>query len=183
MMSLKANSGKARIATVWLDGCSGCHMSLLDIDEVLLDLAPRIELVFGPLMDAQVFPSAVDVTLVEGAVSNQDDLRMAQKVRLNSRIVIALGDCAVTSNVPSMRNTIPVRTLLDRVYVQGVDVNPVPPNDGIPQLAKHAVPLHEAIKVDIHVPGCPPKPGAIAQVILQLLDAKKPELAGLVKFG
>src|SRR5512142_21560 len=121
MTSIKPNVGKARIATVWLDGCSGCHMSLLDIDEVLLDLAPRIELVFGPLMDAQIFPSGVDVTLVEGAVSNQDDLRLAQKVRLNSRLVIALGDCAVTSNVPSMRNTIPVRALLERVYVQGAD--------------------------------------------------------------
>jgi NAD-reducing hydrogenase small subunit len=183
MMSLKPSSGKARLATVWLDGCSGCHMSLLDIDEVLLDLAPKIELVFGPLMDAQVFPSGVDVTLVEGAVSNQDDLKMAQKVRLNSRVVVALGDCAVTSNVPSMRNSIPVRALLDRVYVQGADVNRVPPGDGIPQLARRAVPLHEIIKVDFHVPGCPPKPGAIAQVILQLLDGKRPEVAGLVKFG
>lgn len=183
MISVKPSVGKARIATVWLDGCSGCHMSLLDIDEVLLELAPRIELVFGPLMDAQTFPSGVDVTLVEGAVSNQDDLRLAQKVRLNSRLVVALGDCAVTSNVPSMRNTIPVRALLDRVYVKGADANQVPPSDGIPQLARHAVPLHEAIKVDLHVPGCPPKPGAIGQVILQLLDAKKPELTGLVKFG
>lgn len=183
MKSLNSNSGKARLATVWLDGCSGCHMSLLDIDEVLLELAPRIELVFGPLMDAQVFPTGVDVTLVEGAVSNQDDLRLAQKLRLNSRIVVALGDCAVTSNVPSMRNVIPVRTLLDRVYVAGSDFNQVPPSDGIPQLARHAVPLHDVVKVDVHVPGCPPKPGAIAQVILQLLDAKKPEVAGLVKFG
>lgn len=183
MMSQIPSSAKARLATVWLDGCSGCHMSLLDVDEVLLDLAPRIELVFGPLMDAQVFPSGVDVVLVEGAVSNQDDLRLAQKLRLNSRLVVALGDCAVTSNVPSMRNTVPVRALLDRVYVKGSDYNQVPPTDGIPQLARHAVPLHDVIKVDVHVPGCPPKPGAIAQVILQLLDAKKPDVAGLVKFG
>lgn len=183
MFSIKPRTGKARVATVWLDGCSGCHMSLLDIDEVLLEVAPRIELVFGPLMDAQVFPSGVDVTFVEGAVSNADDLKLAQKLRLNSRIVVALGDCAVTSNVPSMRNVIPVRALLDRVYVQGADANQAPPSDGIPQLARHVVPLHEVVKVDLHVPGCPPKPGAIAQVILNLLDAKKPDVAGLVKFG
>jgi NAD-reducing hydrogenase small subunit len=184
MMSLKPTpSGKVRLATVWLDGCSGCHMSLLDIDEVLLDVAPRFELVFSPLMDAQVFPSGVDVTLVEGAVSSQDDLKLAQKIRLNSRMVVALGDCAVTSNVPSMRNTIPVRVLLDRVYVQGADTNTVHPSDGIPQLGRHVVPLHEVIKVDLHVPGCPPKPAIIAQVITQLLDGKKCELAGLVKFG
>jgi NAD-reducing hydrogenase small subunit len=158
-------------------------MSLLDIDEVLLDLAPRIELVFGPLMDAQTFPPNVDVTLVEGAVSNQDDLKLAQQLRANSRVVVALGDCAVTSNVPSMRNTIPVRTLLDRVYVQGADANPGAPSNGIPALARHAVPLHEVIAVDVHVPGCPPRPVAIAQVILQLLSGKKPEMFGMVKFG
>lgn len=182
-MSTSNTQAKARIATVWLDGCSGCHMSLLDIDEVLLDLAPRIELVYGPLVDAQVFPPGVDVTLVEGAVSNQDDLKLAQKIRANSKIVVALGDCAVTSNVPGMRNVIPVRKILERVYVEGSDVNQVPPSDGIPMLQRQAVPLHDVIRVDVHVPGCPPKPGAIAQVILQLLDGKKPELTGLVKFG
>jgi len=182
-MSTNYVSTKARLATVWLDGCAGCHMSLLDIDEVLIELASRIELVFGPLVDAQTFPVGVDVTLIEGAVSNQDDLKLAQKVRANSKVVVALGDCAVTSNVPSMRNSIPVRQLLQRVYVEGADVNKVPPHDGIPSLARHAVPLHEAIRVDVYVPGCPPKPGAIARVILQLLDAKNPDLSGFVKFG
>jgi NAD-reducing hydrogenase small subunit len=174
---------KARIATVWLDGCSGCHMSFLDIDEVLLELSPRIELVYGPLMDAQVFPSGVDVTFVEGAVSNQDDLRLAQKLRANSKVVVALGDCAVTANVPGMRNTIAVSALLNRVYVQGADANPTPPSIGVPTLARRVIPLHEAIVVDVHVPGCPPKPGAIAQAVLQLLDGKLPKLDGQVKFG
>jgi len=128
-MSTNDVSTKARLATVWLDGCAGCHMSLLDIDEVLIELAPRIELVFGPLVDAQVFPAGVDVTLIEGAVSNQDDLKLAQKVRANSKVVVALGDCAVTSNVPSMRNSIPVRQLLQRGYVDGADVNKLPPHD------------------------------------------------------
>lgn len=182
-MNKNCVSAKARIATVWLDGCSGCHMSLLDIDEVLLDLAPRIELVFGPLVDAQVFPALVDVTLVEGAVSNQDDLELVEQVRANSKVVVALGDCAVTSNVPGMRNGIPVRSLLDRVYVEGADYNRVAPNEGIPALSRHAVPLHEVITVDVFVPGCPPKASAIATAILQLLDGQASQLRGLVKFG
>lgn len=182
-MKQEGSSGKARIATVWLDGCSGCHMSLLDIDEVILELAPRIELVFGPLVDAQHFPEGVDVTLVEGAVSNQDDLKMAQRVRANSKVVLGLGDCAVTSNVPSMRNGIPVRSLLERVYVQGADLGSGPPSIGVPALSRHVVPLHEVIAVDVYVPGCPPKPSAIAAAILQLLDGKKPQLQGQVKFG
>lgn len=174
---------KARIATVWLDGCSGCHMSLLDLDEALIDLAPKIELVFGPLVDAQEFPEGVDVTLVEGAVSSQDDLHLAQKVRARSRLVVALGDCAVTGNVPSMRNQIAPKKLLERIYVDGVNVNHRVPSDGVPGLLRQAVPLQEAIRVDLHVPGCPPPPAAIGYVLSELLAGRKPELAGKVKFG
>ena len=107
---------KTRLATVWLDGCSGCHMSLLDLDEALIPLAGRIDLVYGPLVDAQEFPKAVDVTLVEGAVSSQDDLEKARLIRARSKLVVALGDCAVTSNVPAMRNNIPVHRLLEGIY-------------------------------------------------------------------
>jgi len=174
---------RARLATVWLDGCSGCHMSLLDIDEVLLTLAPRLTVVYGPLVDAQEFPENVDVTLVEGAVANQDDLRLAQKLRSRSKLVVALGDCAVTSNVPSMRNVIPVRELLNEVYVKRADACAVPPSDGIPALLPRALPLHQVIEVDVHVPGCPPSAAAIAQAITQLLDGKRPDLSGFLKFG
>ena len=174
---------KTRVATVWLDGCSGCHMSLLDLDEALIDLAPKIELVFGPLVDAQEFPEGVDVTLVEGAVSSQDDLHLAQTVRARSRFVIALGDCAVTGNVPSMRNQIPPKQLLERIYVDGVNVNHRVPHDGVPPLLKQAVPLHEVIRVDLHLPGCPPPAAAIGYALGELLAGRKPELAGKVKFG
>jgi NAD-reducing hydrogenase small subunit len=174
---------KAKVATVWLDGCSGCHMSLLDIDEVLIEVVKRADIVYGPLVDAQEFPEDVDVTLVEGAVSNQDDLKLVQKIRRRTKLLISLGDCAVTGNVPSMRNPIPTRVLLDRAYVQGADVNQKVPTDGVPALLRHALPVHEIVKVDIHVPGCPPKAGSIAYVITELLDGRKPDLAGKVKFG
>ncbi len=167
---------KARIATVWLDGCSGCHMSLLDIDEGLLAVAAKADLVYGPLVDAQVFPPDVDVTLVEGAVSSYDDLKLLYNVRKNTRVLVSLGDCAVTANVPAMRNGIPPKELLARIYT-------TPPADGVPMLLKNALPVHEVVKVDLHVPGCPPKPEAIGFVLGELLEGRKPELAGKVKFG
>ena len=179
----KTPSVKARVATAWLDGCSGCHMSLLDIDEALATLAGRIAIVFGPLVDAQEFPEAVDVALVEGAVSSQDDLRMLQTIRARTKYLIALGDCAVTGNVPAMRNGIPVKKLLETIYIQGVTAKPGVPKNGVPPLLRNATPLSENVKVDLHVPGCPPKPGAIAHVLTELLDGRKPELAGQVKFG
>ena len=127
-------AAKARVATAWLDGCSGCHMSLLDIDEALVALAGRIELVFSPLVDAQEFPENVDVALVEGAVSSQDDLKLLQTIRQRTKFLVALGDCAVTGNVPAMRNNIPVKKLLESIYIQGVTTAPGVPKDGVPAL-------------------------------------------------
>ena len=167
---------RARLATVWLDGCSGCHMSLLDIDEALIPLAGKVDLVYGPLVDAQEFPKGVDVTVVEGAISSRDDLEKARLIRARSKLVIALGDCAVTSNVPAMRNNIPVKKLLEGIYG-------TIPTDGVPPLLKHAVPVHDAIKVDLHVPGCPPPAKAIAFVLGELLEGRMPELASKVRFG
>ncbi len=174
---------KAKLATVWLDGCSGCHMSLLDIDEGLLAIARKADLVYGPLVDAQEFPEGVDVTLVEGAVSSQDDLRLVQKIRERTRVLVALGDCAVTSNVPSMRNSIPVKKLLSQIYVDAPDTEKKLPGDGVPALLRRAVPVHEVVKVDLHVPGCPPKADAIAFAIGELLEGRKPDLASKVIFG
>ena len=105
---------KPRVATVWLDGCSGCHMSLIDLDERLLDIFDRADLVYGPLVDFKEFPENVDVCLVEGAVSSEDDLHKIKLVRERTKTIIAFGDCAVTSNVPGMRNPIGVGPLPPR---------------------------------------------------------------------
>ncbi len=128
--------GKLKIGTCWLDGCSGCHMSLLDIDEGIVAVLKKADIVFGPLVDAQEWPEGVDVTVIEGAVSSQDDLKLAQTARARSKVVVALGDCAVTSNVPSMRNGIPTRKLLERVYVEGATEKPGVPTDGVPGAAE-----------------------------------------------
>jgi NAD-reducing hydrogenase small subunit len=174
---------KARIGTCWLDGCSGCHMSLLDIDEGIVAVLEKADIVFGPLVDAQEWPEDVDVAVIEGAVSSQDDLELAQKARERSKFVIALGDCAVTGNVPSMRNGIPVTKLLERVYVEGASSQPGVPTDGVPALLRQAGPLHSAIKVDLHVPGCPPKPEAILFVLGELLEGREPDLGTKLRFG
>ena len=174
---------KARLATLWLDGCSGCHMSLLDIDEAIIAVASQADIVYGPLVDAQEFPLDVDVAIVEGAVSSQDDLEKIHKVRANSRFLIALGDCAVTGNVPAMRNTLPVKTLLERVYIEGADVNKSLPGEGAPTLLKRALPLHDVVKVDLHVPGCPPPARAILFVLKELLEGRVPDLKSSARFG
>ena len=174
---------KVKLATVWLDGCSGCHMSLLDMDAGVIALAGKVDIVYGPLVDAQEFPDGVDVTLVEGAVSSMEDMHKIQQIRQRTHLLISLGDCAVTSNVPSMRNSIPVSKLLQRVYVEGADEDKQIPSDGVPSLMKHARPVHEFVEVDMYVPGCPPPAKAILGVVTDLLEGRRPEVKPKVKFG
>lgn len=173
---------KLKVATIWLDGCSGCHMSLLDIDTAIIPLARKIDLVYGPLVDAQEFPEGVDVTFVEGAVSSQEDLTKIQKVRQRTGVLVSLGDCAVTGNVPGMRNSIPPGKLLSAIYVEAPDAGNVVPTDGVPPLLKQARAVREYVKVDLAIPGCPPPARAIAAVISAVVDGRKPELES-VKFG
>ena len=158
-------------------------MSLLDVDEGIVALLKRADIVFGPLVDAQEWPEGVDLALIEGAVSSQDDAKLAQVARARSQVVVALGDCAVTGNVPAMRNGIPTRKLLERVYVEGATAQPGVPTDGVPALLKHAEPLHQSIRVDVHVPGCPPKPNAILMVLSELLEGRTPDLGSKLRFG
>src|SRR4030042_6394815 len=99
-----AASKKVRVATIWLSGCSGCHMSFLDQDEALIDLAQQIQLVYSPIVDVKVFPEDVDVTLVEGAVANEDQEELLKFARERTKVLISLGDCAVTANVTGLRN-------------------------------------------------------------------------------
>ncbi len=174
---------KIRLATVWLDGCAGCHMSVLDIDEAILSVAARAEVVYGPLVDAQEFPKSVDVTLIEGAISSEEDLEKAQLIRKRTKLLVSLGDCAVTGNVPGMRNPIPPRKLLERIYIEGAQENKGIPTEGVPPLLRQAVPVHQVVKVDLHVPGCPPPASAIAFVIGELLEGRRPNLTAKVKFG
>jgi NAD-reducing hydrogenase small subunit len=174
---------RVRLATVWLDGCAGCHMSLLDIDEAIIAVAQKADVVYGPLVDAQEFPKGVDVTVIEGAVSSQDDVEKLQLVRQRSKLVVSLGDCAVTGNVPSMRNQIPTKKLLERIYIEGAQEKPGIPTDGVPALRPQAIPLHEVVKIDLHVPGCPPSAKSIAFVLGELMEGRMPDLGSKVKFG
>ncbi len=169
-------SNKAKLATVWLDGCSGCHMSFLDIDHQLLQLLEHADLVYSPLVDNKVFPDRVDITLVEGAVSSEEDLEKIRHIRQHTRILVALGDCAVTGNVPAMRNVFPVEKIVERAYQENVTLNPMFPNQVVPPLLKKVRPVHQVVKVDVHIPGCPPSASLILYVISELLEGRQPEL-------
>ncbi len=180
---------RLRVATVWLGGCSGCHMSFLDLDEFLIELPAKMDLVFSPFLDIKEYPENVDVCLVEGAVCNQDNLEMIHKVRRRTKVVVAFGDCAVTANVPAIRNQLGVdngQSVLQCAYVQNAQSNPAIPREPgiVPELLERVQPLHEAVHVDCFMPGCPPPAQRIKAVLLALSEGRQPKLEGVqLKFG
>lgn len=172
-------SGKLKLATVWLGGCSGCHMSFLDLDERLIELAAKVDLLASPLVDTKTrdFPF-VDVSLVEGAVVNEDHVGMLSLVRQRSKVLVAFGDCAVTGNVSAMRNAFPVQEVFDRAYREtSAVVKGVPSGDDIvPRLLPIVKPLHQLVKVDLWLQGCPPSADRIWEAVTALLEGREPRL-------
>ncbi len=177
---------KARVATIWLGGCSGCHMSFLDMDERLLDLAARMDLVYGPFVDVKEFPRGVDLTLVEGAVSTEDHLAAIHTVRERTRLLVAFGDCAVTGNVTALRNALgPASAVLERAYRDLADVAPsIPSAPGVlPRLLDRVLPVHHVVRVDAFLPGCPPHPDLVHALLEAAIAGRPLAPAAKVRFG
>ncbi len=173
---------KIRLASVWLSGCSGCHMSFLDLDERLIELASKADLVYSPIVDRKEYPADVDVVLVEGAVGNTEQRHLLEEIRGKTKILVAFGDCAVTGNVPSLRNPLLREEVLRAVYGEG-DIPGLEEGD-VPALLPQALPLHSVVKVDRFLPGCPPSADRIWRFVEGLLAGKRPELTGVdLRFG
>jgi len=179
---MDAMNRKPRLATLWLGGCSGCHMSFLDLDERLIDLAGKVELCASPLTDYKDFPEA-DITLVEGAVANEEHFQQIKKVRERTRVLVSLGDCAVTGNITALRNMFGVEEVLNRAYRENATVvTGIPTGNGaVPRLLARVRPVHEVVKVDYFIPGCPPSADTIHSFVVALLQGRTPEQNG--RFG
>jgi NAD-reducing hydrogenase small subunit len=180
---------KVRLATVWFGGCSGCHMSFLDLDEFLLDLVDLVEIVYSPVVDMKDYPENVDVCLIEGAICNEDNLELLHQIRARTKVLVAFGDCAVTANVPAMRNQLGVgnaESVLQRAYIDCAQDNPIVPREEgiVPPLLPRVMPVHEVVHVEHFLPGCPPPAARIKALVTQMLSGVEPKLEGVnLKFG
>lgn len=176
---------KKKIATVWLAGCSGCHMSLLDIDERILDVAKLADIVKSPIVDGKEFPD-VNIALVEGAVATDEHLQEIRHIRKHSKILVALGDCAVTSNISGYRNGVTKESALERSYkeVESNDSGLIPSDPEVSKLIDRVRPLHEVVHVDFFINGCPPSADLIFNTLFELLNDRTPQVEkARLKYG
>jgi NAD-reducing hydrogenase small subunit len=160
-------------------------MSFLDLDEFLFDVVQLVDVVYSPIADIKEFPENVDIALVEGAVANDENLELARTIRARSKLVVSLGDCAVTGNVTAMRNPLgdPHR-IVERVYVERPDRDGVFPDEVVPALLPKVLPLHQVVDVDVYIPGCPPPADRIKEAIVNLLSGTSQKLSGeSIRFG
>jgi NAD-reducing hydrogenase small subunit len=164
---------KIRVATTSLAGCFGCHMSLLDIDERLIALVEKVEFDRTPLTDIKELGEC-DLGLVEGGVCNVHNVEVLREMRKHCKILVAVGACAITGGIPAMRNQFTVRQCLEESYLDGLGLadRDIPNDPEIPLLLDKVHPIHEVVKVDYFLPGCPPPADAIWTFLTELLEGK-----------
>ena len=178
---------KPKVATTSLCGCFGCHMSLLDIDERILELVEVVEIDKAPINDVKRLTGRCAVGLVEGGCSNEENVEVLRAFRRHCAVLVSVGECARTGGIPAMRNPLPLRECLQEAYLDGPTVhNPsgtIPGDVEIPLLLEKVVPCHEVVKIDHHLGGCPPSADAIWQALVAILSEREVELPyELVKF-
>ena len=170
-------ANKIRIATTSLAGCFGCHMSFLDLDERLVALAELVEFNRSPITDIK-HCGPCDIGLIEGGVCNAENVHVLREFRQNCKILVAVGACAINGGLPALRNSIPLEACLREAYLDGIGVeNPHIPNDPeLPLLLNQVHPIHEVVKIDYSLPGCPPSADVFWKFLTDLLAGKEPSL-------
>jgi NAD-reducing hydrogenase small subunit len=172
---------KPVIATASLAGCFGCHMSILDIDEKILDLIELVEFDKSPIDDIKKFSRQCDIGIIEGGCCNSENVHVLKDFRKNCKILVSLGECAIMGGLPAMRNTIPVKECLEEAYLNGPTVRDnvekiIPNDDELPMILDKVYPCHEIVKIDYFLPGCPPRAELIWNALIALVQNKPLEI-------
>lgn len=180
---------KPIVATTALASCFGCHMSLLDIDEKILDLVELVEFNKSPIDDIKKFTKQCDIGIIEGGCCNSENVHVLKDFRKNCKILISVGECAIMGGLPALRNGIPIKECIDEAYLNGptvVESNKegiLPNDDELPMLLDKVYPCHEVVKIDYYLPGCPPRAELIWEALVALLTGNELKLPyEVVKF-
>ena len=171
---------KPKVATTSLAGCFGCHMSILDIDDRILQLIDLVDFDKSPVDDIKEFTGRCEIGIVEGGCCNEENVHVLEQFRKNCDVLLSLGDCAINGGIPAMRNCIPLRECLEEAYLKSPGVyNPggIIPNDpDLPKILDRVYPCHEVVKIDYFLPGCPPRADLIWDALVALVTGAELKL-------
>ena len=174
---------KPKIATTSLCGCFGCHMSLLDIDDRILQLLEMVDFDKSPIDDIKTFTGRCTVGLIEGGCCNEENVATLRDFREHCDILISVGDCAIDGGLPAVRNLVPLDECLQEAYSnkrRGPKLhnptNVIPNDPELPLLLDKVYPIHEVVKIDYYLPGCPPSADTLFAALVALLTDKPVEL-------
>lgn len=178
---------KPKVATTSLCGCFGCHMSLLDIDDRILQLVELVDFDRSPINDIKSIEGPVEVGFVEGGCANEENVKVLHEFRKHCKVLISVGDCAISGGIPAMRNTLSLEECFEEAFLNGPTVvndrGKIPDDREIPLLLDKVYPCHEVVKIDYHLPGCPPSADTLWAALTALLTDKPVELPyALVKY-
>ena len=182
---MSAPNRKLRVATTSLAGCFGCHMSILDIDERILQLVELVEFDRSPITDIK-HCGPCDLGLIEGGVCNAENVHVLREFRANCKILVALGACAVNGGLPAQRNHLDLRDILEEVYATESSLargSKIPNDPELPLPLDKVHPIHEVVKIDYFLPGCPPSADAIWKFLTDLIAGRTPVMGhGLLHY-
>ena len=157
---------KPRVAVHKFSSCDGCQLGILNLEEELLDLVDAIEIAYFLEATSTIQPGPYDIVLVEGSVSTDHEKEAIQKIRAESGVLIAIGACAVSGGIQSLRNFTDHAKLAQASYDHP---------EYLSYLEK-ATPISDHVSVDLTIPGCPVNKYQILEAVIALLQQRTPNL-------
>ncbi len=180
---------KPKLAIYWASSCGGCDISILDIEEKILDVANFFDVVFWPCaMDTKyddvraMEDKSITLTLFNGAIRTSENYELAELLRQKSVVLVAFGSCAGEGCIPALANFFNKEIILDYVYhkspslANGGKVEPQPEvqvSEGtitIPKFWNTVRSLDQVVEVDYYIPGCPPQSDQIVNAVMAVID-------------
>jgi coenzyme F420-reducing hydrogenase gamma subunit len=158
---------KPTLAVYKFSSCDGCQLSILNMEEELLDLVGVVEIAYFLEARRRMLPGPYDIALVEGSVSTEDEIERIKEIRHNAGFLVALGTCATAGGVQALRNFNDVDKFTEIVYEHPEYIEALPTST---RIADH-------VRVDLELWGCPVNKGEVLEVLVAVLQNRRPHLA------
>lgn len=190
---------KLQIALYWGAACGGCDVAVLDTNEFILDVAAAADIRFWPIaVDAKyhdleaMADNELDLAIFNGAVRNSENEHVAKLLRRKAKLLLAFGSCAHLGGIPGLANQFTREEIFERAYLNNPSIEPgnrtVPLPESrvecggleIPTMYRRVYRLADVVEVDYTVPGCPPHPDRVREVLTAVVTGQLPPRGAVV---